>query len=447
MRPQGVGRLVMGEGEGVEGEGEECEIVTTVVVKEEKVEEKRMEIRSAREGKSEGGEGEGEGVDDSEGEGEEEDGSEPGEGEVEEPRRPVVPKLGLRLGLGLGVSGLEEAKDDGDVSTITVYAEEAKEGEGRPKLLLTSSSSSSHTPRLALSLPTSSSRPTTPQKGAALHLHAEEGSPTAAVDSSIIITTTTTTTTTTSTTQHMRLLPLVPTHHPTSAPFVPSKASNLSTTQSTSSRAAKLDYFLHDCTSITPDLFISGQIVASDSALLHRHGITHIVNACGAVCDNYFPDQFAYYRLYLQDKGSEDVLCILYDVFDFIRGAREKGGKTLIHCQQGVSRSTVLGIGYLMMAPDDSEGAGRTPTTRPPTAACAPGAASPPPTSASSASCWRGAAACWAAVRCPPPSTASPSTTPTTRASSTGGWTRWMPAHSTADSSFSCSRPTPSSCG
>ena len=355
LRPQGVGRLVMG-GEEEGEEGEECEIVTTVVVKEEKVEEKRMQIRSARDGGAEGEEDEEAGEGEGEGEGEE---AEPGEGEAEESRRPAVPKLGLRLGLGL--SGFEETKEDSDAPAITVYAEEAKSGEGRPKLTLTSSSGSTHhTPRLALSLPTSSSsRPTTPQKGVGgLTLHADEGSPAAAaVDSSFIITTTTTTTTTTtSTTQHMRLLPLVPTHHPTSSPFIPSKASNLSTTQSTSSRAAKLDYFLHDCTEITPDLFISGQIVASDSALLHRHGITHIVNACGAVCDNMFPGEFAYYRLYLQDKGSEDVLCILYDVFAFIRGAREKGGKTLIHCQQGVSRSTVLGIGYLMMAPDDSDG-------------------------------------------------------------------------------------------
>ena len=108
-------------------------------------------------------------------------------------------------------------------------------------------------------------------------------------------------------------------------------------------------------TLITPTLYIGGQIVASDRALLHQHGITHVVNACGAVCDNYFPEDFSYYRLYLQDKGSEDVLCILYEVYHFIAAARASGGKTLIHCQQGVSRSTVLGIGYLMMAGEESE--------------------------------------------------------------------------------------------
>ena len=341
FRPKGVGRLTMAEDDDAD---DACEIVTTVVVKQEKREEKRMEIRQAREGEDAASEPGAPGA------GEGREGEEAGDGE--EVRRSPVP----RLGLGLRLGGFEEAKDESELSTIAVYTEEAKE-EGRPRLTLhaTSSSSAQLTPR-ALSLPTgSSSRPTTPHKGLPIHLHAEDG-----VDSSIIITTTTTTTTTTSTTQHMRLLPLAPGAHSSSSssstPYVPSVASNLSTTQTTSSRAAKLNYYLHNCTEITSDLFISGQIVASDSALLHRHGITHIVNACGAVCDNCFPGEFSYFRLYLQDKGSEDVLCILYDVFDFIRSARAGGGKALIHCQQGVSRSTVLGIGYLMMQPDDGDG-------------------------------------------------------------------------------------------
>jgi hypothetical protein len=274
-----------------------------------------------------------------------------------QPGRVALPRLGLKL------SGFEEAKEDNEISCITVHAEEAKEERSRPKLTVhassSSSSSSSLSPRVPLSLPTTtstSSRPHTPQQPQQhLTLHAEEGvaaSPTA--DSIIITTTTTTTTTTTST--HMRLLPLTSPSHSNSpsssssssaaasAAFVPSKASNMSTTQTTSSRAAKLQYFLADCTAITPHLFISGQQVASDCALLRRHGITHVVNACGAICDNYFPSDFSYYRLFLQDKGSEDVLGILYDVFAFINQARQQGGKTLIHCQQGVSRSTVLGI-------------------------------------------------------------------------------------------------------
>ena len=359
-----------------EEEDADCTIITTTVVTATEQEETREHIHNNLiSGQREA----------------EDDETEPGAAEAEESSRRGN---GLRLGLRLG--GFEEAKEDSEITTIPVFQEEEQKEERRkPKLTLQhlsshTSSSPHNLPRLPLTLATTSSRPHTPQKG--LHLHPDDTSTDGASGDSIIITTTTTTTTTTTSTQ-MRLLPLAatPSHASSSAPFVPSKQSNMATTQSTSSRAAKLDFFLHDwyahirrtpeCTTllstavlslshstvavcscvyvfstlITPTLYIGGQIVASDRALLHQHGITHVVNACGAVCDNYFPEDFSYYRLYLQDKGSEDVLCILYEVYHFISAARASGGKTLIHCQQGVSRSTVLGIGYLMMAGEESE--------------------------------------------------------------------------------------------
>ena len=341
-------RLNMCEDEEAE-ESSSCIITTTIVNKTEEVD--RPSLQQGEDERAAGRAGSGE-----------EEAAE----EEAQPGRVTLPRLGLKL------SGFEEAKEDNEISCITVYAEEAKEERGRPKLTVHSSSSSSssqHSPRVPLSLPTTStpSRPLTTQQQL-LTLHAEDGVAAAPTADSIIITTTTTTTTTTTST-HMRLLPLTspsqsnsPSSSSSSAAastaFVPSKASNMSTTQTTSSRAAKLQYFLADCTKVTDHLFISGQQVACDCALLRRHGITHVVNACGAICDNYFPSEFSYYRLYLQDKGSEDVLGILYDVFAFINHARQQGGKTLIHCQQGVSRSTVLGIGYLMLAPPDDGAVG-----------------------------------------------------------------------------------------
>ena len=175
-----------------------------------------------------------------------EEDSEPGAAETEETGRKGN---GLRLGLRLG--GFEEAKEEteSEISTIPVFQqEEQKEERRKPKLTLqhlSSLSSSPHQlPRLPLTLPTSS-RPHTPQKS--LLLHADDTATDGASGDSIIITTTTTTTTTTTSTQ-MRLLPLAatPSHATSSAPFVPTKQSNMATTQSTSSRAAKLEFFLHD---------------------------------------------------------------------------------------------------------------------------------------------------------------------------------------------------------
>ena len=208
----------------------DCSIITTTVVTATEREETRQHIHNNHVG------GQREAVDDE---------SEPGAAETEESGRRGT---GLQLGLRLG--GFEEAKEESEISTIPVFQEEQKEERRKPKLTLQhlsshTSSSPHQLPRLPLTLPTSSSRPHTPQKG--LHLHADDTATDGSADSIIITTTTTTTTTTTST--QMRLLPLAATpssNSSSSAPFVPTKQSNMATTQSTSSRAAKLDFFLHD---------------------------------------------------------------------------------------------------------------------------------------------------------------------------------------------------------
>jgi protein-tyrosine phosphatase len=38
----------------------------------------------------------------------------------------------------------------------------------------------------------------------------------------------------------------------------------------------------------------------------------------------------------------------MYDVFDFVERQLREGGRILIHCSQGVSRSVALAISYLM---------------------------------------------------------------------------------------------------
>lgn len=39
---------------------------------------------------------------------------------------------------------------------------------------------------------------------------------------------------------------------------------------------------------------------------------------------------------------------LIYDIFDFIESAIEGGGSVLVHCSQGVSRSTAVAIAYMM---------------------------------------------------------------------------------------------------
>ena len=50
----------------------------------------------------------------------------------------------------------------------------------------------------------------------------------------------------------------------------------------------------------------------------------------------------------LQDNTSEDITCVLYDVFDFIEEVRKSNGRVFVHCSHGVSRSASLVIAYLI---------------------------------------------------------------------------------------------------
>ena len=122
----------------------------------------------------------------------------------------------------------------------------------------------------------------------------------------------------------------------------------LPTGNSSHDRAKRLAYYSKQATPITDFLYVGGKAIACDRTLLLSIGITHVVNLVGDLCDNYFPDDFTYQRWYLLDHAGEDIICILYPVMEVIEQCRLSGGKVLVHCQQGVSRSCVLCIAYIM---------------------------------------------------------------------------------------------------
>ncbi|KAK8522528.1 hypothetical protein V6N13_115495 [Hibiscus sabdariffa] len=113
-------------------------------------------------------------------------------------------------------------------------------------------------------------------------------------------------------------------------------------------RKDKLAFFDKECSRIAEHIYLGSDAVAKNREILRTNGITHVLNCVGFVCPEYFKHDLVYKTLWLQDSPSEDITSILYDVFDYFEDVREQGGKVLVHCCQGVSRSTSLVIAYLM---------------------------------------------------------------------------------------------------
>jgi len=110
----------------------------------------------------------------------------------------------------------------------------------------------------------------------------------------------------------------------------------------------KLAFFDKECSRIAEHIYLGSDTVAKNHEILKQNGITHVLNCVGFVCPEYFKSDFSYKTLWLRDSPTEDITSILYDVFDYFEDVREQGGRVLVHCCQGVSRSTTLVIAYLM---------------------------------------------------------------------------------------------------
>eukprot|EP00891_Asterochloris_glomerata_P006960 jgi/Astpho2/6960/e_gw1.00107.230.1_t len=118
-------------------------------------------------------------------------------------------------------------------------------------------------------------------------------------------------------------------------------------------RREKFAFFEKHCSEVSQGLFLGSDAVARNRDTLRQAGITHVVNCVGFLYPAYFKDELSYKVLFLQDTPAEDITAVMYDAIcltwpRLLQAARNEGGKVLVHCSQGVSRSAALLIGYLM---------------------------------------------------------------------------------------------------
>ena len=94
-------------------------------------------------------------------------------------------------------------------------------------------------------------------------------------------------------------------------------------------------------------LYLGSEWNASNLDELRANGITRILN-CTREIDNFFPADFQYKNIRVYDEESTDLLRFFEETCKFIKEAKDTGGKCLVHCKMGISRSASCTIAFIM---------------------------------------------------------------------------------------------------
>ncbi|RVE68494.1 hypothetical protein OJAV_G00091980 [Oryzias javanicus] len=104
---------------------------------------------------------------------------------------------------------------------------------------------------------------------------------------------------------------------------------------------------------VWPRLYIGDQHSAENLADLSSHRFTHILNAAHSgrkgKPEFYERMNVTYMGIEARDSCEYDMSVSFQTAADFIHRALNRGGKVLVHCHVGVSRSATLVLAYLML--------------------------------------------------------------------------------------------------
>ncbi|GFO07759.1 dual specificity protein phosphatase [Plakobranchus ocellatus] len=100
---------------------------------------------------------------------------------------------------------------------------------------------------------------------------------------------------------------------------------------------------------LLPYLYIGDAGHSTRKELLLGFKISAILNVSTS-CENHFPTDFRYKVIPVEDSSSANLLEWFQDAILFIERERRAGGKVLVHCHGGISRSATVCLAYLMFS-------------------------------------------------------------------------------------------------
>lgn len=104
--------------------------------------------------------------------------------------------------------------------------------------------------------------------------------------------------------------------------------------------------YLHS-SKITDSIYLGSYSAAQNKQKLQMIGITHILVA-GKYLTINFPYDFVYTSFDVEDYDQEEISTYFEAAYKFIDDCVENGGKILVHCAAGISRSSTFVICYLI---------------------------------------------------------------------------------------------------
>ncbi|KAI9068407.1 phosphatases II [Trametes sanguinea] len=114
-------------------------------------------------------------------------------------------------------------------------------------------------------------------------------------------------------------------------------------------QSSPVDDFLPQASEIIPGLFLSDMYTATSPAVVQRLGITHVASILRKPAHRY-PRPIRHLCVPIDDKDDTNILDYLDPSVKWIHAALAEGGRVLVHCVWGMSRSASVAIAYLIAA-------------------------------------------------------------------------------------------------